>query len=110
MKKLVALLAVMVSTSFFAGCVAEHGHGGYHRDGDRRPYERRQTDDAALDAWDVVQADPCRRREYEAFAREHRNPEDRRRFAERLAREGCSRRSDQRDHTYDDPYYDPYDR
>ena len=110
MKKLVIFLVVVVSTSFFAGCVDEDGHRGYQRDGGRRSYERRHTDDAALDAWDVVRADPCRRSEYEEFAREHKNPENRRRFAERLAREGCSRRSDQRDHTHDDPYYDPYDR
>jgi hypothetical protein len=36
--------------------------------------------------------DPCRDEEYPRFAADHRNPEKRRRFVERLAREGCSER------------------
>ncbi len=97
MKGIVMLLAVVVSTSVVAGCVVDR-HGRYSRN------ERRERDDA----WDIVRRDPCRYREYEDFAHEHKNPEKRRAFVERLAREGCSRRSDHSDYRYDDPNYDPY--
>ena len=103
MRKLVVSVALVVATSLLAGCVAEDHHGGYYR----RGVVRRYPDSA----WEVVKNDPCRYREYQDFAREHKNPDKRRKFAERLAREGCSdRERDTRNYRYDDPNYDPYRR
>ncbi len=88
MKKLVTALAVVVATSVLAGCIV-----------DDRGYRRRLHHD---DAWDVVRNDPCRYEEYRDFARDHKNPEKRRRYVEYLAREGCSRKySRDRDDRYD---------
>ena len=108
MKKLVVTVALVGATSLLTGCVAEERHGGYHRhDRHDRGVVRREPDSA----WEVVRNDPCRYREYQDFAREHKNPEKRRRFAERLAREGCSDRDrDTRNYRYDDPNYEPYRR
>lgn len=70
-------------------------------------------------AWDVVRSDPCRSEEYARYARRHQNPNKRRRYLERLAREGCSRydqagayddRYDRGDERYRDPYGRDYDR
>ncbi len=100
MRKLATALAVVVATSLVSGCVVADRYGHH-----RRAYERHEPDDA----WDVVRRDPCRYHEYQEFAREHQNPEKRRRFAEKLAREGCSRR-DRDQYRYDDPHYEPHRR
>jgi hypothetical protein len=106
MRKLVVTVAFLGATSVLTGCVVEDRNGGgYHR----RGVVRRYPDSA----WEVVRNDPCRYREYQDYAREHKNPEKRRRYAEKLAREGCRDRyrgHDARDHRYDDPYYEPYRR
>ena len=47
-------------------------------------------------AWSIVRSDPCLSNEYARFAREHKNPNKRARFIERLAREGCDREARQR--------------
>ena len=62
------------------GCSLEREPRTYyssHRDRDR--------------AWDIVSNDPCRYDEYRRYAEQHKNPEKRWRFIERLARDGCSR-------------------
>ena len=97
MKILIAVLAVVISMSVMAGCGPEERR--YHHRGS----ERRERDDA----WDVVRRDPCRKREYEDYARDHQNPDKRRHFAEQLARDGCSRKY-RGEYRYDDPNYDPY--
>jgi hypothetical protein len=72
-----AVLLVVALTA--AGCAPEYSrHHGYGR--------RAATDDA----WEVVRNDPCRYDEYRRFADNHKNPDKRREFVERLAREGCS--------------------
>ena len=60
-------------------------------------------------AWDVVSRDPCLSEQYRRFAAEHRNPNKRQRFIERLAREGdrCPRRRYSSDYDYaPQPRYD----
>jgi hypothetical protein len=57
-------------------------------------------------AWEIVRRDPCRWDEYVRFAERHKNPNKRQRFAERLAREGCSRPPAVYGYGYDG--YDPY--
>ena len=63
-------------------------------------------------AWDIVRSDPCRHEEFVDYARRHENPNKRRRFIERLAREGCSQRyggyDDRYDGRYAGGYGDPY--
>jgi hypothetical protein len=95
---------LLLSTVAIAACEPRYGHRrGYHD-----PYgdSYQDVDDAA---WDIVRRDPCRYDEYRRFADEHKNPEKRRRFMHRLAREGCSReREYYRDRNYErDRDYDP---
>jgi hypothetical protein len=74
----------------FAGCLAATLAAGCAAHGRPRYY--------GYSSWDIVRRDPCRYEEYRRFAARHENPEKRRRFVERLAREGCSLdRDDYRD-------------
>ena len=68
-------------------------------------------------AWSIVRSDPCLSNEYARFAREHKNPNKRARFIDRLAREGCDReawhrlRRERAAYHYDrHDRYDRYDR
>jgi len=72
--------AVVLAALTAAACSPEYSR--------RSGYRRYHSDD---EAWDIVRNDPCRYDEYRRFADEHKNPERRRDFVERLAREGCSR-------------------
>jgi hypothetical protein len=56
---------------------------------DARPDFRRHHRDYDRHAWRVVRNDPCLLHEYREFASEHKNPNKRARFVNRLAREGC---------------------
>ena len=77
-------------------------HRGSHLDRYRDRYRYGGSDRT----WQIVRNDPCRWDEYRRFASEHENPVKRRRFAERLAREGCE--GDRHGpYGYDDRY-DPY--
>jgi hypothetical protein len=92
MKKMLAGVVLLASAAVLGGCVMDpYGHArlvGYNRD------------DAT---WDVIRRDPCRYDEYRRFAKKHKNPEKRRRFAEALARDGCER--ERRSSPYGDSPY-----
>jgi hypothetical protein len=94
-KSWTAAVALVLASAFVASC-AERPYS--RRDRDR--WDRSERYDREDDAFDIVRADPCRYDQYKEFAREHKNPNKRRRYVERLAREGChgdDRRSDRDD-------------
>ena len=86
MGRLPAALVVLACLAA-AGCVR-----------DPYGYRRHEREDHA---WAIVRDDPCRYAEYERFAHDHKNPEKRQRFVERLAREGCKSER-RRDKDWDD--------
>jgi hypothetical protein len=82
MKKYAFTALLLLTGIAVAGCEPRY-HDGYGR---RHGYYDEDRDEA----WEIVRRDPCRHEEYRRFADDHKNPEKRRRFVERLAREGCS--------------------
>src|SRR5687767_14783023 len=57
--------------------------GYWHRPRDWYPGHRGR----GVSSWDIVRRDPCLSREYREYASDHKNPNKRARFVDRLARE-----------------------